>query len=150
MGRSEFWRYLGRFLFCALFVLNLASIIWQIGLNPRSRLVQEDNWLWTVPLIILCFVLLSGASLLCVRLWRTEAQKSTTKTMQVALDLGYQEQNLLPLTYAISPLSEPFKARTAGGPVLAWDEDRFKLFVNLPEAKSPYRVLSGARSDCTV
>ncbi|MBQ1444514.1 MAG: hypothetical protein IIZ13_11775 [Renibacterium sp.] len=156
MERASFWRYFRYLLFGVLFtlgVINLANFIWQLGFTPTRRLAQDGDWLLIVLLGIGVFVLFLGVVLILFRLWRIEAHKNTAKTIQVALDQGYREQNIIPLSYAFSarsPSSERFQARTAGAPVLAWDADRVELFVNPPGAKAPYRALSGVRSGSSI
>lgn len=150
MERASFWSYLRYFFLILVFPVNLGNIIWMLAFKPTSKLPGEVDWLWTVPFILLALLLLLGASLSIVWLWRFEVQKGTAKVIQTALDRGYREQNILPLAYALAPRSEKFIAQAAGAPVLAWDADRFELFINRPGAKAPYCVLSGARSDSTV
>lgn len=84
------------------------------------------------------------------RHYNAKIKIETGKIIRLALDNGYQEHNLTPLLYAFSPFSETFKAGKSGSPILAWDEDRIELFVQLPGTTAPQSLRSGSRGHATI
>lgn len=145
MKHLRFWRTVRYF----LLILIVGNGIWQLG----SLLTNINNG--TVgPLAlsvgIVGFLVLLLVLVLVSRRLNAKAITATDKIIKLALDQGYQEHHLTPLSYAVSPFGKKYKTGMAGAPILAWDEERLELFVQLPGVPDPQSLRSGHRANAKI
>ncbi|GAA1048349.1 hypothetical protein [Arthrobacter russicus] len=145
MKHRRFWRYI-RYV---LFALIMGNIVWQLGFSPSNSLVRDGNWL-PIAIGASITVLVVVVLVLVSKPLNAKARMETEKIIAFAVANGYQEQDLTPLVYAISPFGEKYKTGMAGAPILAWDDERLELFVKLPGAPGPQSVRSGNRANAEI
>lgn len=142
MDRLKFWRYL-RYI---LFSLVLANIVWQIGFSPGFSDFRTEDPLRYLAIVTSILLVLILFSVLLALAWKSAAHRMNAPVIEAALARGYRESDLIPLLSLRSPASTVFMGGITSGAVLAWDREKFELFVQPPGSKKPYPAMSGKRA----
>ncbi len=146
MKHLRFWRFFRIF----LYILLMGSLVWQLYVTATTNPLWADNWLPLAAMITPILLVLAAIVALVVKRLNAKASVETEKIIALAVAKGYQEQDLTPLVYAISPFGEKYKTGMAGAPILAWDDERLELFVKLPGAPGPQSLRSGSRANAEI